>query len=459
MNMEAYWAVAALATGLIDIIVMGFMLGIFYKPFLKHEKRYFVIALAYVVTMGFLYIVPYELNSVIAYGIGALSITVVSVLADAGNFMQKIFLGFTAYLIRWIAGGVVILPQDWLYGILINNPRVEQESHLQFALFIVITLLIIAMESALCYVMIYLIHRAYLHKSDDMGRKELLLLLSPYLTVVSGYWLISYMTDTYAADTQTFIWNPHPGYMWFTTVFQILSFVAILTALMSYEKIKSAQEERLERLMLAEQVKELEAHVTEVESLYQGIRGMKHDLNNHIIVLQDLHEKGSYDEAREYLSEMKKGFSEVDFAVKTGNPVTDVILMEKQKEAAEKGIEFKAEFFLPERAKKAAYDISIILTNTLANAIEAAEKSEERWITVKSKMQNDMLFIDVSNSFDGVLQIREDSGLPATTKAVKGEHGIGFLNVKKAAEKYFGGVNIEQDRKSVRVTVLMVLPE
>jgi hypothetical protein len=62
-----------------------------------------------------------------------------------------------------------------------------------------------------------------------------------------------------------------------------------------------------------------------------------------------------------------------DTGVKSGNPVTDVILTEKQKEAKNRGIAFVSDFHYPEETKINAFDVSVILNNAVGNAIEAAE--------------------------------------------------------------------------------------
>lgn len=50
-------------------------------------------------------------------------------------------------------------------------------------------------------------------------------------------------------------------------------------------------------------------------------------------------------------------------------------------------------------------------------------------------------FLEVENSFDGTLRKSDGVGFPETLKDKKQTHGIGFINMKKTAEKYGGGVD------------------
>lgn len=48
-----------------------------------------------------------------------------------------------------------------------------------------------------------------------------------------------------------------------------------------------------------------------------------------------------------------------------------------------------------------AFDWNIILGNLMDNAIEAAEKSEDRFLQIRIRYQRGMLFIQIRNSYSG----------------------------------------------------------
>lgn len=68
-------------------------------------------------------------------------------------------------------------------------------------------------------------------------------------------------------------------------------------------------------------------------------------------------------------------FEEAMGEIKSGNPVTDVILQEIKREAKRKGIHFQTDFYYPESSNINAFDVSIILHNGLQNGLEHAQGS------------------------------------------------------------------------------------
>ena len=105
------------------------------------------------------------------------------------------------------------------------------------------------------------------------------------------------------------MWNVHPGYTFLRVIYQIVSFAAILIAVIIYQRIKEKQREENVNLLLAEQIENTKQHIGEVEKLYGDIRALKHDMGNHISVLENLYLKKETVEIEKYLSELKTALS------------------------------------------------------------------------------------------------------------------------------------------------------
>ena len=457
MDMEKYWDIANMAFRIINLMVNAAMVSLFVKPFLREKKKRFAAMVAFFLSMIVLLFMPYEISSSAAYGIGILVAFSLLAATDRYNRLQKIFIAVSAYLILWIASGIVNEPWNQIWKVTLGKIPAERAG-LQFSVFIVLEALYVFLENSALFFMIKLLHRVYKNKMEIMSGKELFLLLSPYLSIVSGYWVIQFLTSAYEMDTSIYLWNEHTWYRGLVPAYQIFSFAAIVTGIMSYGWIKESEEDRLQRAVLAGQIKDMKDHVDKVEGLYQGIRSIKHDINNHIMVLEELVASGNEKDAKEYLEDMKKDFDYSKLPVKTGNPVTDVIISEKQKEALDKEMEFYSNFAFPDSGSISTYDISVVLGNLISNAFEAAGESTEKKISVSSVMKDQIYFIEVRNSFDGVLAVDEFTGLPRSPKNQDQVHGYGLRNVKKVAEKYFGTLEIVQKNNEVRSTVMMVVP-
>ena len=144
---------------------------------------------------------------------------------------------------------------------------------------------------------------------------------------------------------------------------------------------------------------------------------------------------------------------------KTGNPVTDIVISEKMREAEEAGISFTRNFHYPSSGKVESIDIGVILNNALSNAIRAALGSSDRKVEVKAWKNNNAYLIQVTNSFAGKLIWDPQTGFPKTSKADKESHGYGIMNMKRITEKYYGTIQLEQDRDMVIFTAMMMIPE
>lgn len=195
-----------------------------------------------------------------------------------------------------------------------------------------------------------------------------------------------------------------------------------------------------------------EKHIGEVEKLYQDIRSLRHDMGNHIQMLEHLVAENHMDDAAEYMEHLKKEWNEISPEIKTGSPVIDVILMEKLREAKEKQIRFISDFHYPGDTKLNAFDLSVILNNALDNCMENVS-GENPYISISSFRKNSIFMITIKNRYEGELNYK-DSDLPETTKSGK-EHGIGLHNIRRVARMYMGDISLEKENQEVVLSIML----
>ena len=87
------------------------------------------------------------------------------------------------------------------------------------------------------------------------------------------------------------------------------------------------------------------------------------------------------------------------------------------------------------------------------NAYENAIKVKDSYIKVNVKYNGNMLYIYVSNTFDG--KVEEENGNIVSLKGK--EHGYGLENINRIAEKYGGNIKIEHSDKRFVVSVIMYI--
>ncbi len=457
--MEFYWEVVSRIAGIAAFGITGYLFYRFVKPFLLESRYAWCIGLAYFVALTILYVMPWEIGGALAYAGGCLAAFLVMYFMDSRNLEQKLFLTVTMYLLNWISHGIVTsIPRNILFQILLYQPYVSARPVFGVVCYVIVEFLSLVLRFLIIVLFIRIINKVYIRKKENMSRRELAFMLIIPLLILLGYISFIFFSNVYLADFGKYIWSVHPQYTWIEVLYQIISFMGIITSLIFYQNIKENYRKEKENVVLSGQIADIKKHIGKMEALYTDIRGLKHDMGNHIMAVENLFLKNEQKEAIDYLSKLKKQLVEVTTEIKTGNPVTDVILAEKQKEAREKGIDFKCEFYYPEGTNINAFDISVLLSNALDNAIEAARICEKPYINIKSWRRKNIYMIEVRNNFAGILIVDEESGLPESTKG-GAENGFGLVNIRKVAQKYFGDIDIEQKGEEFILSVMFVVEE
>ena len=432
------------------------------KPFLsvgkeRQERPFFRTALPGIVYAAVLLsaaFYPQEIKVIPVYMAGTVTAFCMVYYMDRRNVEQKIFLALVFYLLQWITWGIVLMPWRGLYDLVIAVFGRPKNYLLQFVIYVVMELFNFVLHWVSMSLCVRMIHKEYHYKTENMTGGELALMSAPLFSVAAGQGIFYFAVDAYEKDTGKYIWYHYSSYTLVQAVFMLISFAAVLTVIVSYQRIKISQRREKENAVLSEQIGEMKRHIGEVEKLYLDIRSLRHDMGNHIMILEKLCEKN--EEAGNYIVQWKRQVSETVPEMKSGNPVIDVILREKQKEAGEKKIDFTHRVHFPEGTKLSAFDVSVILNNALNNAIEAAEGCDKPYVSVFSHRRKNVCMIEIRNSMAGERRMDMESGLPLTTKE-GADHGFGLVNIRKVAQKYHGDIAIEQEEGSFRLVIMLMV--
>ncbi|KRN47326.1 hypothetical protein IV49_GL001709 [Kandleria vitulina DSM 20405] len=457
MNMERMWDIASTISAIAGLFVSAILVARFYIPYVMKKKVAFLVGIVFFAAMTILYLIPFPMPGAVAYIVGIIAVFVASMIFDRRNISQKVFLSMTIYMFLWIAQAIAALPWKLISNFTYAREMMNVQEK-QFAWFIVALVLLVFIENILLFLEIFISEKVYVRKNEQMDWRELTLLASPYVAIIAGYWICSFLSDAYVNETGVYVWNNYPIYDGIRALFGIIAFLATITVMYSYQRMKQSQEDALQNALVSKQVEELSGHVHTIETLYSDICGIRHDINDHIMVLGNLLEKGNTDEAVTYLNEWQNGFPMPEINAKTGNPVTDIVISEKRREAEETGIDFIQNFHYPSSGKVESVDIGVILNNALSNAIRAASESNNPRIEVKAWKNNNAYLIQVKNSFSGKMTLNPQTGLPETSKDDKKSHGYGLMNMKRITEKYYGTIQLEQEKNMVIFTALMMIP-
>lgn len=450
---EIYLKYISYIMPIVEIFITGYLLTYLVKPFIKNKKNAIYIGTVYSVTMLIFYIMPLYLNRFIAYGMGVFAAFFVMCLIDKRNYKQKVFISVTFFSLHWFAFAMADILYDELYNFLSNTNYMKVHPNKWFALYIVMCIFYPVSELLFLAISIKCILKSYVYKHIEMSKKELLILTVPSVMGVLGYNIMYYYRNFYIRESEKL----SDIYDILTVLYYASAAISIIVVIVLYQSLKAKQEEKLQAKLLASQINSIKQHIEQVENLYKNIHSIKHDMTNHIITLERLYVKNKTEEAKAYSAELKKTLGEVTRNINSGNPVTDIILQEIQNKAKEQEICFNIDFHYPTGYNINAFDISIILSNALQNALENTDKGEASYISIFSYRRNNAYMIEISNSFTRNLEWDEQKGLPITSKERLDCHGYGLLNIRRVAEKYFGGIDIVLTDGKFCLSIMLML--
>lgn len=242
----------------------------------------------------------------------------------------------------------------------------------------------------------------------------------------------------------------------------LLCIIMVILAAKMLRKLIDESNQKIEVSVYQDRIKEMEQHIGDIENLYDGIRGMKHDMKNYIADMDALMNQQSEhrsDQAalKQYLTSLRASVDQLDMKYNTGNPVTDAIIQRYVQLTQKNDIDFQADFIFPSNMNIDAFDLSIIINNALDNALEACKRQKEgkRTIELNAYQRENMFFIIIKNSFDGTLTRNKIDGRLMTTKTDSKNHGLGLRNIQVCAEKYYGKAETTVKEKEFELAVML----
>lgn len=438
----------------VEQILQGYCFCRLIKPFLEKKERAWCTGAVYFLTMMILYAMNCHPDSSTAVSAGIFVALIVMCWLDRRNYEQKIFLSMTLYSMCWLASAIAEIFNDILYDFAAHTDYMQRhDAKVWGALYVVISVFYILVKISVMLAGIRCILKVYVYKSVNMTKKELCMLSAPLVMGIGGFETIHYYRSFYILETGSNI----NAYDVRAVVYYTVSIAVIVVVIGLYQSIRANQEEKLQNELLSSQIDSIRHHIGQVEMLYQNIRGIRHDMANHILTLERLYAGNRTDEAKEYSLNLKAALSGAAGEIRSGNPVTDVILQEWKSEAEKKEIQFRSDFYFPAGSDINAFDISVILNNALQNAVENVEKCETPYISIRSYHKNNAYMTEISNSFTGSLQWDYESSLPVTSKKEKDRHGYGLASIRRVAEKYSGDIAIDIKDGEFLLSVMLMM--
>lgn len=241
------------------------------------------------------------------------------------------------------------------------------------------------------------------------------------------------------------------GTVLFVNSVSIMSLIFYILVMYSIYLEKSRMHERFvsecQKNTLNSQKEQIDA-ILESE---KKLRACRHDFKAHIYALSSLAEAGDTEGIKKYCGGLVEDSEKYSKAIISGNVAVDGILGRCADMCEEKGITFTYQVALLENNKADDYELCIIFSNIMNNAIEACESGDE--IKLVCYPYNDVLCILQKNPIHK--ELKYENGKLVTTKEDKELHGHGLDNVKTVINKYDGHMDIKVEDGNFSIELLL----
>lgn len=228
----------------------------------------------------------------------------------------------------------------------------------------------------------------------------------------------------------------------------VLIFVSILLIVRRYLALQRA--ERTASKQLAVQLR----HYEDLVEKNRSVRALRHDYENNLLSLGAILEAGQTEDARDYVRRLQGEVHAAAYAFATGNYFADAILSDKAAAAEEIDIRISFSGTVPEKGI-ANPDLCTILCNLLENAVRGSAPCAPCTVELTGRETTDRWLLTIKNPVAQKVVIR--GGTIRTSKADAENHGIGIANVRRAAEKYNGYLELECDDHCFTAEVGLIL--
>lgn len=214
-------------------------------------------------------------------------------------------------------------------------------------------------------------------------------------------------------------------------ILDIVDIVAVV--ILDYAEQNAFDREKL--VVANERARVQDENIQALSKAYADQRKLSHDFHIYLATLSDFLDREAWEDAREFVSELKEKENERVLIVNSHNATVDAVLNQKGYTGQQRGIDmrFRVNNLAPLRIPKS--DLAIVLGNLIDNAIEACANlpKQKRWVSVMVLYNQESLSITVINP-SAPVSIK--NGHITTSKKDPLLHGFGLENVKEILDRH-----------------------
>lgn len=288
--------------------------------------------------------------------------------------------------------------------------------------------------------------RLYNKNKNQTEKKGFLLIFVISFSNMVLFLLIQFVTQSIEPNTKLYI-------IWMiSALFLYISIYLVFY----YRNYIIRQAEQINILNMEKQKRELdEQYFSVLEKSNDNMQILAHDFKNHLSYVRNL---DNVEDIDSYIDKIYPDIEQFQQTAATGNKTLDVILSKYTSICELKAVSFKADVKNANLSQVESVDLISLLNNLLDNAVESAEQSETK--TLSLALIKDTQYMDkltIKNACDNE---PEQSGEKLLTRKKDGAlHGTGLKSVKKVCEKYGANYAWDYDSEKHIFTTTVLIPK
>ena len=298
-------------------------------------------------------------------------------------------------------------------------------------------------KQTICLVLVYIIYTLYInHKRMKSFQTHYHNLFTFVILAIS--FALSYLT-LFICKTQEMNTPVIP------VLFSAL-YILIIICIHIYQRFIDLMAENTQSQILLEQSQMTADYSAQIESNLTELKNLRHDIKNHLHILDGFAVKDDYDAIHDYISNITYNYTDAPL-FHTASDVVSALLNTKYQNARQKNINFDIKYNFP-YLHIDDFSIITILGNLIDNAITAARKCENGWITLSLVQMDSYLEIHIRNNHKEIISERNDE-FQTTKTDNKSLHGLGIKNIRSTVKQLNGQIDITHSDTEFDVNILI----
>ena len=242
------------------------------------------------------------------------------------------------------------------------------------------------------------------------------------------------------------------------SLYILVGIVCILIAnIMTYYffiEINKEYENKLKAKLLEQQNENLKNNISDNEAYINEMKTVRHDIKQQLFTISKYIDDNKSDEAIKYIGELTNDYlPHILSYIDTGNAAFDAVVNTKIAICNRKRIFMRVNVKNGTNINITSSETAVLFGNLLDNAIEAAQYTDDKKITMNIQNSESYLVISIKNSIHS--SVLKDNPNLLTSKNDKKLHGIGIKSVKSVVKKYNGMIEFYEEENQFCCHIMM----